>query len=237
MKFKDLISILVILFVSILLVHPVAAADTTPKDNATTLYNAGVQTLGMNDYAGALDLFDRALAENTTSIAQGDALMYLYEGKAYALINLHRFDDALQTTKQGLTLYGMDSKLWNNQGFALYNLGKYQDAVTAYDHAIALDGNYTSALINKGGALYKLGDYTASVAAYNRALETDPGNADAADGLKHAQDAAGSLSPVLMVLIAVVVIAAAGAVWYVKFRKPAEEKPAEKKGKAKGKKK
>ena len=123
------------------------------------------------------------------------------------------------------------------QGIELYDIGRYQEAVTAYNQAITIDGNYTSALINKGGALYKLGDYEGSVAAYKQALETDPGNKDATDGLNQAQAAAGSFSPVLIVLIAIIVIAAAGAVWYVKFRKPADDKSDGKKREEKGKKK
>lgn len=237
MKSRNIIGILAVFCLAALLVNPVAAADTTPVDNSTAYYNAGLTFLSTNDFAGALVQFDKALAEDTSLIARSDTLMYLYQARAFTLIQLNRSADALETTDQGLALYPKDSKLWNNKGFALSSLGRYQEAVTAYNQAIAIDGNYTSALINKGGALYKLGDYSGSAQAYSKALETNPGNADATDGLKHAQEKAGSTLTIFAVLIAVIIVASAGAVWYMKFRKPAAGKTPGKKGKEKGKKK
>jgi tetratricopeptide (TPR) repeat protein len=243
MKLRNLIGILSVTCLLALFAVPAVAAETvssvTPAglDNATQYYNAGIKSLSTDDYKSAIDAFNLALAENTTMMAKSDTLMYLYEAKAYAQIQLNQYSDALQTTGQGIVLYSKDSKLWNNQGFALYNLGRYQDAVTAYNQAIVLDGNYTSALVNKAGALYKLGDYQGSAASYRKALISDPNNTAATEGLRHAEAAATTPSPVLVALIAIVIVAAAGAVWYVKFRKPGEQKPGEKKGKEKGKKK
>jgi len=216
----------------------VSNVTTNPADNATEFYNLGVRALSTNDYQTAIDDFNLALGQNTSLISRTETLSYLYEGMAYAQIQLKQYDAAYQTTLTGLNNDPKDSKLWNNKGYALYNLGKYQDAVTAYDQAIAIDGNYTSALINKGGALYKLGDYQGSIAAYQRALSTNPGNADATTGLKQSQDAAGPFSPVLIVVIIVVIVIIAGAVWLVKFRKPAQvKKPAPGAGKDKARKK
>jgi tetratricopeptide (TPR) repeat protein len=228
MKFRNCIGILSILMVIVLFAVPVAAQDASVTDNATQYYNAGVRYLGAGDYTNATLSFNTALTANTTLIEKSDTLMYLYEGKAFALIQLKRFDDALQTSEKGVGLFPKDKILWNNEGYALYNLGQYQAAVNAYNKAISIDGNYTSALNNKGGALYKMGDYNGAVAAYTRGNETTPGNADSMDGLKHSQEMAGSIPTSLIVLIAIVIIAAAGAVWYIKFRKPEEKKPAAK---------
>jgi tetratricopeptide (TPR) repeat protein len=233
MKFSNYWGILSILMVIVLSAVPVAAQDSSITDNATQYYNAGVTYLGAGDYTNATLAFNSALTANTTLIEKSDTLMYLYEGKAFAQIQLQRFEDALQTSEKGVGLFPQDKILWNNEGYALYNLGQYQPAVNAYNKAIAIDGNYTSALNNKGGALYKMGDYTGAVAAYTKGNETTPGNADSMDGLKHAQEKAGSVPTILIVLIAIVIVAAAGAVWYIKFRKPDEKKPAAKKSKSK----
>ena len=243
MKFKDIIGILAICSLLALLVLPAAAANTvtvantTGTDNATRLYNEGVTLLSANDYPAALDRFNAALRENTTIIASSDTLLYVYQGKAYTQIQLGKYADALQTTQAGLALFPRDAKLWNNQGFAFYNLGRYQDALTGYDKAIGIDGNYTIALVNEGGVLYKMGRYQDAVDAYTRALATDPGNVDATDGLKHAQQAAGTALPIVPILIIVVILVVIGAAWYVKSKKPAEQKPDAKKGKDKKEKK
>jgi tetratricopeptide (TPR) repeat protein len=235
MKFWNCIGILSILMVISICIVPVAAADDSATDPATLYYNNGVKYISAGDYVNATRSFDAALASNTTLIAMSDTLQYLYEGKAYAQIQLKQFNDALQTSQEGTRRFSQDEKLWNNEGFALYNLGQYQDALNAYNEAISIDGNYTTALINKGGTLYKMGRYQDSVDAYTQALATDPGNKDATDGLDHAQQASSSVSPVLVVLIIIVIVAASGALWYVKFRKPEVKKMATKKAKAKKK--
>ncbi len=238
MKFRQIIHILAIFALIACFIPPVLAADETPKadapkDEATTLYNRAELALNTNDYTYAIELFDQALAANTSMIKMSDALLYTYRDKGYAQIKLKKYDDAIQTFDQGLALYPQDRMLWNNKGYANYNLGKYQDALAAYNNAIKFETNYTIALINKGDTLLKMGDYAAAVDSYSKALETDPGNHDATVGLAAAQDGAASASQTtMMVIVALVIIVAIGAVWYIKFRKP-EAKPEDKKTKNK----
>lgn len=239
MKIGNGIGILFILMIIALFVGPVAAAeDPSLTDDATQDHNLGVKYLGTGEYANASQAFDMALRANTTLIGKSDTLQYVYEDKAYTLIQIKEYYAAMQTAQEGATLFPTDKKLWNNEGFAFYNLGQYQDALNSYNQAIKLDENYTTALINKGGTLYKLEKYQDAVDAYTKALETDPGNSDATAGLEHAQQSAAQalpVSPVLIVLIVIVIIAAAGAIWYVKSRKPVEKKSSVKKSKPKKK--
>ena len=167
-------------------------------------------------------------------IKKTDALLYTYQGKAYALIQLGKFDDAIQAVDQGLAVYPKDTMLWNNKGYALSYLGKTQDALTAYNKAISYDGNYTNAYINQGNALSQVGRYSEAVAAYTRANETDPFNIAAADGLAAAKKGESG-SSMTGILVIVLIMAAGIIVWYVKFRKPAEPAPEEKNEKTKKK--
>jgi tetratricopeptide (TPR) repeat protein len=232
MKVGHFMGILAIAILIAGFIPPVMAANDT-VDAATNYYNMGKNLLGMNEYARAVAAFDQALASNTTMVRQSDALLYIYQGKAYGLIKLDQYDTAIRTVEQGLAIYPQDPMLWNDKGYALFNLGRYQDAVTAYDSAISYDPNYTSALINKGQALYLQGKYQDSADAYTRADATDPGNSEAAAGLAKAQAAAASaFTQKLVIVLGVLVIVVAGVVvWYIKFRKPAEEKTTEKKSK------
>jgi tetratricopeptide (TPR) repeat protein len=126
--------------------------------------------------------------------------------------------------------------LWNNKGYALSRLGKAQDALAAYDKSVSFDRNYTTAYINQGDILSQMGRYTEAVAAYTKAIETDPFNIAAADGLAAAKKGESQSFPTMTILIVIVLIAAAGVViWYVKFRKPAEPAPEEKREKIKKK--
>ncbi|MFA6226004.1 MAG: tetratricopeptide repeat protein [Methanoregula sp.] len=232
MKFGQIIHILALIALIAGFVTPVLAVNAEPADAATTYYNAGELLLNSNEYERAIASFDQALASNTTMIKQSDALLYTYRDKGHALIQLKRYDEAVQTIEQGLALYPKDNMLWNNKGYALYNLGKYQDAVASYDNALKYEKNYTIALINKGDTHSKIGDYQGAVDTYTKAFETDPGNRDATTGLAAARQSAASAMPTTMIVIVILVIIVAGrAVWYIKFRKPDEPKPEEKKSK------
>ena len=237
MKIGHFICIMAIAVLIAGFIPPVLASGNETTDTATNYYNIGVRYLAAEDYPRAIEFFNLALASDTTMIKLSDGLLYTYQGKAYALIQLALYDDAIGTVEEGLAIYPEDPMLWNDKGYALFKIGKYQEAVNAYDAAISFDQNYTNALINKGQALFQMGRYQDAVRAFTRADETDPGNTEAAEGLAQAQAAAGAASTqTTLIILGVIVVVAAGAiVWYMKFRKPAEEKKSEKK--AKGKKK
>jgi tetratricopeptide (TPR) repeat protein len=236
MKIRNIVYILAILLFIGGFVAPVAAEENQTPDAGTTFYNTGIKLLNSNEYERAISSFDQALASDTTMIRQSDALLYTYQGKSYALIQLNKYEDAVKTLDEGLKIYPKDFILWNNKGLALYNLKKYPDALKSYDTALSIDPNYTLSLINKGDTLYKMGRFTDAVDTYSKANVTDPGNKKAMEGLDKAQEAAKSEIPLTsIVIIVILVIVAGGVIYYLKFRKPAEEKPTEKKTKGKKK--
>lgn len=262
MNFKGYTIILAVLFMAVLAVQPALSqgnlseavasrnmtavlsaknvasvinqTDQLVQDNASVYYNYGAQSLDAGDLDNALRYFDKALAENTSMINQTNALKYLYEGKAYILIQKKNYTEAVTTINEGLAINPNDPLLWNNKGYALSLLGKQPDALKAYNAAIALNGNYTKALINKGDLLVQMGQFSDAVTAYTRADETDPGNEAAAAGLATAKKGESeSATTTTIVAVIVIIIAAGVCVWYLKFRKPAEPAPKEKRTKSK----
>jgi len=247
MDFRKFPVILAVFLVAVLVFYPALAAENVTKivvnqtddltnDTATKLFNYGQQSISLGDFKTALTYYDQALAENRTMLTKTDAILYLYQGKAYALIQLERYNDAVTAADEGLVLYPRDAMLWNNKGYALYRLGKPQEALRSYTTAISYDGNYTNAYINQGNVLRDMGKYSEAVTAYTRANETDPFNIAAYDGLEAAKKGEAGSNQTMIIIFVVVLIAAAGiAVWYIKFRKPAEPAPEEKKAKSKKK--
>nr|WP_320161804.1 tetratricopeptide repeat protein [uncultured Methanoregula sp.] len=233
MKSGRILFILAILAIVACLAQPVLAET----DNATQFYNRGSQYASAGDYAGAVALFDQALASNITLISKSDTLMYVYNDKAAALTDLGKYDEAVKTAEQGLSLYKNSPGLWNNKGYALYKQGKYNDAITAYDSAISVaaaqNETYLKGYINKGVALNKAGRSYEAVGAFTKALELSPGNTDATEGLAEAQKATTTTN---IVLAAIVIVALGLVIWYVKFRKPADGKDASGKKNTKSKK-
>ncbi|WP_292424820.1 tetratricopeptide repeat protein [Methanoregula sp.] len=242
MKRGQILGILALLLVCVVTVIPAMAVVPITHDAATDYYNAAVQLTANGDYAGAIALYDKALSSNTTMMNRTDALLYTFQGKSYAQIQLGNYTDVIVTVDTGLEKFPTDPMLWNNKGYAQYSLGKYADAVTSYDRALASDGNNTLALSNKGDALVKLGNYQDAIMTYKAALENDPDNNATATKLADAEKAAASTLPVtLIVLVVVVIIAAAGVTYYVtrKIRdssKKATDTPDKKTGTKKNKK-
>jgi len=225
MKFRYIVTLCAL---CLCIIQPALAA--TGRDNATDDYNLGEIAISAGQYDKAVEYFDQALSENTTLLASGDALMYLYKDKAGALTDLGRYDEALKTVDAGLIQFKNNSGLWNNKGYVLYKMGRYSDAVDAYDHAVTIDPTYVKGWINKGNALIGAGRYQDAADAFNKALTLDPGNKDATDGLAQAQKGGLSFfSPTIIALILILIIVAGGAVWYVKFRRPETKEQSEKK--------
>jgi tetratricopeptide (TPR) repeat protein len=217
-----------ILVCAVTAIPAMAAGENTTHDAATTYYNTAVQLTADGNYAEAIGLYNQALGSNTTTIKATDALLYTYQGKAYAQIQLGNYTEAIATLDTGLEQYPKDPKLWNNKGYAQYSLGKYADAVISYDRALAIDSNYTGAMINKGNALVKSGNYQDAINVYQAALVSDPGNSEATAKLADAEKAAASVSQITMIiLVVVVIIAAAGVAYYVTRKMPASGKAAD----------
>jgi tetratricopeptide (TPR) repeat protein len=230
MQFRYILTTLAILILAACAVAPVMAETGNAADNATSYYNIAEISISTGDYQKAVQYFDKALSENTTLIASGDALMYTYKDKTAALTDLGRYDEAITTANAGIVLFPNSSGLWNNKGYALYKAGRNTEAVDAFSRAVTIEPDYVKGWINKGNALAAAGRSQDAIEAFNKALTLDAGNNDAATGLAAAQKSAGSSLPVTTIAIIIVVIAAAGgAVWYFIFRKSATEAPKEQK--------
>jgi tetratricopeptide (TPR) repeat protein len=244
MKRGQILGMLALLLVCAVTVIPAMAANvnvTTTHDVATDYYNYGELALEAGNYTGAIAYYDQALGSNTTMMNLAGALLYVYEDKSYAQMQMSNYTGALATLDAGLVVYPNDENLLNNKGYAQYNLGMYTDAVTTYNEALANDANFTPALINKGDALVKLGDYQDAVTVYKAALASEPDNPDntsATAKLAAAEKAAASALPyTLIVLAVVVVVIAAGVAYYVTRKTPADKKAPASPDKKTGKKK
>ncbi len=227
MKFRYIVALCAL---CLCMMQPALAATGQVRDNATDYYNIAEVAISNGKLDQAVEYFDMALAENTTLLSMGDGLMYTYKDKAGALTDLGRYDEALKTVNAGLIQFSNSSGLWNNKGYVLFKMGQYNDAVDAYNRAVTIDPSYVKGWINKGNVLIKAGRYQEAADSFNKALTLDPGNTDATAGIAQAQKGGMPFSPPASIaLILILIIVAAGAVWYVKFRKPETKEPSGKK--------
>ena len=235
MQLRQLVISVGLFVIICILIQPVTAIliNGNETDDGTYYYNLGSRFVASGEFERAINAFNSALASNTTMIQQSDVLSYLYRDKAFVLIHLGRFSDAVDTANQGLSLYPKDVSLWNNKGYALFKLGQYNDAINAYDQALAIEKDTTKLSkywTNKGEALYSAGNYPKAVDAFQKALQLNPSNTDAVDGLARAQQKASESAPVSVIAAIAAVAIVCGAVYYRNKRQKAAPPREEKQG-------
>lgn len=169
-------------------------------------FYAGVQKYKSNDYAGALPLFEQAMAANPT-----DTLAPLYVGitaqqlKDYdkaaqsfekliqigttmpdiytTLASIYRSqqnnDKALEVLKKGTQKFPGD-KAMKSEEFNLYiATGKTAEAKANLEEAIKQDPTNATYHLNMGILSEQTGDPERAAASYSKALEIDPNSVDA----------------------------------------------------------
>ena len=77
--------------------------------------------------------------------------------RSIALLNLERYEEALQVCEKELELNPINFGAWCLKGIAFNKLGRYAEALQAYDKALELYPDYVDAWIFKLEVLCKLG--------------------------------------------------------------------------------
>lgn len=107
---------------------------------------------GRGDYAAALQAFAAALALKPSD---ADTLA----AQAYVERRQGRFDDAITSLQQALTLDPRNSALAFELGLTYMGVSRYADSENAFQHALALDPDNRNAKSNYAGAIvYSTGD-------------------------------------------------------------------------------
>jgi tetratricopeptide (TPR) repeat protein len=235
MQFRKFISCLCLFAAICIFMQPAVAISIngTEQDDGTYYYNLCDKLIAVGEFERAINSCDSALLSDTTNIKGSDALLYTYQDKSYAQIQLEKFPDAIDTINQGLSLYPASPILWNSKGYALFKLQRYEEAVSAYNQALTIEKDLmklSQYYTNKGDALYAFGKYQDASQAYQTALTNNPSNTNATEGLAKSQDKSTQLS----IIIAVIgIIFIGGVAVYYSMKRKARGKLQEKQDKKK----
>jgi tetratricopeptide (TPR) repeat protein len=94
----------------------------------------------LRDYEGCIFYYDKALALSETNVAAHRASRANYlSNRAAAQCHLERFEAAIESCDEALSLEPEDSKAWSRKGLAHLHLEQFKEAVEAYERAVALD--------------------------------------------------------------------------------------------------
>ena len=98
----------------------------------------------------------------------------IYNNECLTLINLNRFDEAIECYDKALKINPNNVKAWNNKAFALHNLNRLEEAIECYDEALKIDPNFISALQNKAFALRTLNRLEEAIECDEKTLNINP---------------------------------------------------------------
>lgn len=141
-------------------------------DNAIFSYGAGRVLANLQDYAAAVDLYNRALELDPTHARR-------FLSRAEAFVALGRYDEARPDYDRALKLgLNADERFIAlvGRGRTLVELGKYGNAIEDFDEALRFDRNSARALMWRGVAQEKRGRVALALADYERASRRDPEN-------------------------------------------------------------
>lgn len=132
-------------------------------------YASGVSLLALDRPQDALRAFDRVIAadgDDTDAVA----------GRAAALAELSRFDEALQALELVLRLGAVHpARVLNNRGNALVRLRRMEPAFTNYRRAIEIDPNLIEPKVNSGNVFMLAGQPQQALTAFQEALHDHEG--------------------------------------------------------------
>jgi tetratricopeptide (TPR) repeat protein len=152
-------------------------ADTqkNKRSAAERYYSQGVAQLSRDDYARAIQNFERA-----TELDPNYPEAWYQAGFCYGVLNRHQ--DSLKASRNAARLRPDWTEAYVNIGASSYALGQFKDAVDAYRQALRLeDGPDTQ--YSLGLSLSKLNRTDEEILAYRRAIALKPDHANALERL------------------------------------------------------
>jgi tetratricopeptide (TPR) repeat protein len=124
------------------------------------------------DWQGLLDWCQKWTNSEPRNASAWNAL-----GVAY--INLTRYTDGIDASRQAVHLNPEYAEAWNNLGIAYRNLTRYTDAIDASRQAVHLNPEYANAWYNLGLVYRKLTRDTDAIDAFRQAVRLNPKDANA----------------------------------------------------------
>ncbi len=156
-----------------------AETQKNKRSSAERLYSQGVAQLSRDDFARALQFFEKA-AEMDANYAEA----WYQAGFCYGVLGRHA--EALKASKQAAKLRPEWSETYINIGASNFALGQHKEAADAYRQAIKLDDRNPETYYALGLSLGKINRTAEEILAYRRAIALKPDHANALEKLGQA---------------------------------------------------
>lgn len=156
------------LILAMLISPPMTASPAIPQasqpESATKAYAEGEDYLKKNDYAHALEAYNRAIA------ADGSVAEFHLQ-KCRALVGLQRHEEAIQACSEAIRLRPNYAEALRDRGHFYINLGRYAPALADLKKAESLDHADRVIYYHLGLAYYLTGDFKNAATAFQGCLK------------------------------------------------------------------
>lgn len=143
---------------------------------AERLYSQGLGILSRDDFARALNYFEKAV-----EVDPNYAEAWYQAGFSYGMLGRHQ--DALKASKQAARIRPDWAETYVNIGASSFALGQFKEAAEAYRQATRLDADNADAHFALGLSFNKLSRTDEEILAYKRAVALKPDHANAFEQL------------------------------------------------------
>jgi len=133
-------------------------------------YDDGLERYQAKDYAGAIPLFERALAIEPNF---DDAEAYL----AWSYYHVGKYPEATRHFRQAISRQPRWEGLHNGLGWSRYRVGRYYLAIEAFQRALDLDPRFRDAAVGLAYSLFELARYAEALPHLERLTREGEGHA------------------------------------------------------------
>lgn len=154
----------ILIFLSFLFLVNIKLSSQTLQGNS---HQIGLKLYNSGKYELAVEQFDKAIGQSSPNAE-------LYFDRAMALIELERFDDALNDLKITMNLSRSHLSAYINIGYVYIRLEQYDDAILESNKALAIDRGCDKALYNRGLAYYLSENYVKASDDFKQLLDINP---------------------------------------------------------------
>ena len=153
----------------------------TDKNNTDALFYRAMAKSELNDLYGAINDYDKIIELNSNYPIQVAKFATVYNNKAYSLVRLKKYQEALPFVEKALELDKTEWFIWDTRGEIYYNLANYDKSLKDLNKAIEIKENDNSYFL-RGLVYIKLGQKEKGCKDLSKSGEL--GNTDAYEKLK-----------------------------------------------------
>lgn len=138
------------------------AADINPGHIDALALMASVM-IDAGRFDDAIEKCDKILEINKRNKLRNEVMFGTYDNKAWALLSLNRFNDALRYYDRALDLNPNKARTWYGKGLVYMETKNYQEAIICFDKSIEINPGNKGWWISKAAAFFFMKKYDEAI--------------------------------------------------------------------------